>query len=155
MEEKRQDHTTAVKNKRRTETAAAEAHQADQPESLITQDNRMNVRVDLKLCLLLAVCVSSVLSCRWTRQTQQSQSKFLHHHGISLDLIRTMVSVFFSFFFFFYFTNVFRFFFIHIWLFFERLIFVLKLSWRTVSVKTLHKVFWTLATVSYNTWLGL
>jgi len=110
MEEKRQDHTTAVKNKRRTETAAAEAHQADQPESLITQDNRMNVRVDLKLCLLLAVCVSSVLSCRWTRQTQQSQSKFLHHHGISLDLIRTMVSVFFSFFFFFYFTNVFRFF---------------------------------------------
>ncbi|XP_056101758.1 interferon phi 4 [Rhinichthys klamathensis goyatoka] len=47
-------------------------------------------RVDLKLCLLLAVCVSSVLSCRWTSQTQRSQSKFRHHHGISLDLIRTM-----------------------------------------------------------------
>ncbi|XP_077061879.1 interferon phi 4 [Siphateles boraxobius] len=50
----------------------------------------MNVRLNLQLCLLLAVCISSVLSCRWTRQSHQSQSKFQHLHGISLDLIRTM-----------------------------------------------------------------
>nr|AMT92192.1 interferon 4 [Ctenopharyngodon idella] len=41
--------------------------------------------MNFQLLLLLSVCsVSSVLSCRWIKH------KFQHHHGISLDLIKTM-----------------------------------------------------------------
>ncbi|XP_067226133.1 interferon phi 4 [Chanodichthys erythropterus] len=41
--------------------------------------------MNVQLLLLLSVCsVSSELSCRWIKH------KFQQHHGISLDLIRTM-----------------------------------------------------------------
>lgn len=91
MEEKTQhhptqDHPTPAKNNRSIETAAAAA--AHLPvESIISETREDNM--NFQLLLLLSVCsVSSVLSCRWIKH------KFQHHHGISLDLIKTMVSVF-------------------------------------------------------------
>lgn len=56
-------------------------------EMIKWHQSSMELRL-VQLCLLLsACCFSSGLSCRWIKH------KFRHHHGVSLGLIRKMVSL--------------------------------------------------------------